>query len=72
MSKFTKYTGVDFYEDYILPTTNASKNPLWRNLWKSSWKFMQDNTTETLQSRVNLAYIYGGIHAVFAILTAQG
>lgn len=71
MSKLSKYTGVDFYQDYILPTNNASKNPLWKSLWKWSWKILKNDTVESLQERVNLAYKIGGMHTVLGILWAE-
>lgn len=70
MSKLTKYTGVDFYEHYILPTNRASKNPLWKNFWRPFWKTMQDNTAESLQERINKAYIFGWAHTVLLLVAA--
>jgi len=58
--------GAKFYMDYILPTNPASKNPLWRSLFKS---MKESYGVSNIKSRYTQCYAFITIHLLGGIIS---
>ena len=56
---FFIWSGAKFFMDWILPSNDSSKNPIFRVLWLYYWRHKKPISP---QNRLNAAYIYASIH----------